>query len=766
MLLRRMFWLIGIALFLTLVPTSCSRDSQVRKQKYFQSGQHYFEKNLYNEAAIEFINAINVDPNYAEAHHHLAQTYVRMQKLELAFQEFGRALQLQPENYEARIEVANLLVLSHNLAEAKNQIDVLLNQRSSDPVVHSLNSSFLAAKGEIPGAIEEMQKSITLDPERWQFYLSLALLQAKNSQPDAMEGSLQKVIQLSPSSSQARMLLGNYYQSRGRYSEAERQFQDAADRDRNSVEARAAVVRVYLAEGKKADAEDFARRAKADLPNNPIGYRMLADFYFMTGDLDRSIEEYRALTQQHPQDLQVKKNYIQLLLQKGQFGTAASLNNDVLKTHPDDQDALIYRCQIQISTGEANEAAGTLETVIKNEPGNSQAHYVLGVAFQKLGNQLRAESEWREAVGLRADLLDAVRALAGAAIGRNDMEDLDREASEIIRLQPSAPDGYALRALSNINRKRFFLAEKDVQQAIAVAPQNSFGYVQQGNLKLAERQLDGAAVAYQAALDRNPNSKDALRGLMSAYLAQRRVDQAISAASEQITKSPGNSGFYDLLGSALLYNKKDLEGASTAFEKAAELDKNDSNARLMLAQVQAAKGSFDQAIATCRIGLQANPKEAGFNVLLGDLYRTHQDWNSALDAYQKALVIQPENPVASINLARVMLQSGGNLDVALSLAQTARRRMASSADVADTLGWIYYRKGAYESAIDSLREALNLAQVGHSGSNAQFHYHLGMAYAKSGQAALARQQLQQALKLDPSSTDAQAARQQLAELKS
>jgi hypothetical protein len=40
-----------------------------------------------------------------------------------------------------------------------------------------------------------------------------------------------------------------------------------------------------------------------------------------------------------------------------------------------------------------------------------------------------------------------------------------------------------------------------------------------------------------------------------------------------------------------------------------------------------------------------------------------------------------------------------------------------------------------------------------------------MAYAKSGQAALARQQLQQARRLNPNSIDAEDARKQLAELK-
>ena len=57
------------------------------------------------------------------------------------------------------------------------------------------------------------------------------------------------------------------------------------------------------------------------------------------------------------------------------------------------------------------------------------------------------------------DLLDGVRALANVALSRGDMEALDREASEIIRLQPAAPEGYALRALSNVNRKRFSAAE-------------------------------------------------------------------------------------------------------------------------------------------------------------------------------------------------------------------------------------------------------------------------------------------------------------------
>jgi tetratricopeptide (TPR) repeat protein len=523
---------------------------------------------------------------------------------------------------------------------------------------------------------------------------------------------------------------------------------------------------LYLAAGKQAEAVDIASRAKHDFPNDPAGYRMLGKLYFMNGELDKALAEYATLNQQHPDNLPLKKEYIQLLLQKGELSEASRLDAEILKNNPNDNDALVYRSQLQISDGHANDAIATLETIIKNDPGNSEAHYVLGVGFMKLGDPKRAQGEWIEALHLRADMLDAVRALAGLAMQRGDMDTLDQRASEMIRLQPTSPEGYALRALSNVNRKRFLTAEVDARKAIEVSPQSAFGYVQMGNLKFAEKEFDTAGKAYRAALDRNPHSKDGLRGLMNAFVAQKSVDQAISAANAQIAKSPNNSGFYDLLGTALFHNKKDLAGAAAAFEKAIELDKNNSDARLKLAQVQAANGSTEEAIATCRLAAQNDPNESSFYILLGNLYQARRDWNSATQAYQKALAMIPGHPMASHELASVMMRTGGNLDVALSLAQTARRGMPTSPGVADTLGWIYYQKGAYHSAVGSLREALRLSQQGNSPDNPQLHYHLGMAYAKSGQPTLARQHLQQALRLSLNSDDAPDARKQLAELKS
>ena len=44
------------------MPTSCSKDPDVAKQKYFASGNRYFEQKKYREAIIEYRNAVNLDP--------------------------------------------------------------------------------------------------------------------------------------------------------------------------------------------------------------------------------------------------------------------------------------------------------------------------------------------------------------------------------------------------------------------------------------------------------------------------------------------------------------------------------------------------------------------------------------------------------------------------------------------------------------------------------------------------------------------------------
>jgi Flp pilus assembly protein TadD len=199
-----------------------------------------------------------------------------------------------------------------------------------------------------------------------------------------------------------------------------------------------------------------------------------------------------------------------------------------------------------------------------------------------------------------------------------------------------------------------------------------------------------------------------------------------------------------MLGQLLMEQKNDLARAEQEFKQASDLDKKNSEAMAKLGMVQNERGATDQALQTYLDGSKSNPKEITFYLLAGGIYERKQDWDHAKQQYQKALEIQPDNPLASNNLAYVMLQQGGNVDIAFRMAQTARRQLPDNPNSADTLGWAFYHKHVYTSAINLFKEAVKKEP-----DNALFNYHLGLAYAKTGQAGLAKQQLDRVVKLKP-----------------
>ena len=124
------------------------------------------------------------------------------------------------------------------------------------------------------------------------------------------------------------------------------------------------------------------------------------------------------------------------------------------------------------------------------------------------------------------------------------------------------------------------------------------------------------------------------------------------------------------------------------------------------------------------------------------------------------LLRDPRAPVASNNLAYLDAEAGTNLDVALNRAQTAKAALPDDPDVDDTLGWVYVKRGLPALAIAPLGEAIKKNKT-----NPLYHYHLGMAYAKSGDNDNARASLQRALQLSAAFPEAADARRTLESLR-
>jgi uncharacterized protein HemY len=97
--------------------------------------------------------------------------------------------------------------------------------------------------------------------------------------------------------------------------------------------------------------------------------------------------------------------------------------------------------------------------------------------------------------------------------------------------------------------------------------------------------------------------------------------------------------------------------------------------------------------------------------------------------------------IALNNLAYTLATS--DPDVALKYAQQAIDLAPNSAMVQDTLGWIYYRKAVYGTAVNYLEAAVAKEPT------PRRQFHLAMSYLKSGKHDLGQKTLQLALQQDP-----------------
>jgi tetratricopeptide (TPR) repeat protein len=737
----------------------CSRDPNVRKQKYLESGKRYAGKGKYQEAVIQFSNALRVDPRFVPAHLELAHAYLHLSSWTSAYQELRRTVELQPDNVAARLDLGSLLLGGRQLDKAEEQADAVLAKDSNNAEAHALLANILASKENFEAAVREIQRAIALDPKRSAFFEDLAVFQMRGSAgPAGAEVSLQHAIELAPKQAHARLTLGRLYLSQSRWSEAEKQFRDAVAAEPKATAARMALASVFIARKQNDKAEQVLRDASRELADSPEGMRLLANYYAATGQTDEALAETKRLMEAHGKDSGLKKAYVRLLLEANRDREAETVVGQILEANSKDIEATMLRGVVLERQGKTLEAVSLLQQAVKDRPDNAYARFHLGLANAAKGDFDEAEKQWREAVRLEPGMIAAQKALADVAARKGDVGLLAETAENTIKVDPNYADAYIWRAVVESNRHQPDLVEADLNKAISLAPASPMGYEALGRWHLAQKKYADAAKLFEQALERNPARGEALRGLVLAYLAQNERDKALARVQAQVQKQPKNSSFYVLLAS-LQADFKELAAAETSAQKAVDLDNRNLQAVTLFTRIEIARGAIDKAVNAWQQWVKDRPSNAIGYVVLGSLEQARQNRPQAQKWYETALKLQPDHPVAANNLAYLMLETGQNTDVALTLAQTARRGMPTSPASADTLAWAYYHKGTYGMARDLLQDAVKADE-----NNATIRLHLGLVYLKLSDRNDAAIQLKKVLSLAPNSPTAEEARKALAEI--
>jgi len=746
-----------IILVCVIFLAACSRDPSVRKQKFYKAGVEYLNKGDTRKAAIQFKNALQIDPKFAEAANVLAEIQFRQGNYSQAYSLLQQAIAAKPDYMPSHRGLAQVYRRAGKLDDAQKELQFILDH-SPDDIDALLNLGALQTRQKkLTDAEGTLNRVLELQPNHVGALVALASLKKDANDLPVAERYLKLALDKNPRSVPLHLNLIKFYIATGRAAEAEPLFSQALRMSNNDITVLAAQAGYYEGLKKYTEAEAVARKIQASHANDPNYWGALADFYVRIGDWARAKSELERVYQQHKDDPGTLHKFIEVHLTLNDRRAAESLNQILLKKNPQDSYGHMFKGRMDLADGNVGAAMLELNETVKYQPDLAAVHYWLAQAHIQKGDLQQAKQELATALRYNPNYQTALVSLTKLD-GATGM--LDKALAESRRLAANSPgdvDSLLLYSQSLLKKGDYATAEKVLKVLLERAPGNAEAHQLSGVLYLAHQNLSGARKEFKQAWDLQPQSKSLLETVVLGYFVAKQPDAAVDFLQDEIKSRPGDALLYRELGKVYLWEKK-REAAVPALQKALNLAPADPDATILLADAYAAEKKSDEAIRLISEARRQHPKDADLMLQSGTIFEKLQRWDDARGAYERALQLDGDNALTKNNLAWLLAEHGGNIDLALKLAQQAKEKLYDSPQVTDTIGWVYYKKGVYKTARDYLKQSVDKDQ-----KNAIFQYQLGMAERKLGNQEEARRDLLNAVTLDPKAPEADLARAALAQ---
>jgi tetratricopeptide (TPR) repeat protein len=759
--------------------TSC-KDPEKAKAEHISRGEAYLKDKKYQEASLEFRNAVQIDDRSAPAHWGLGRAYEETGQLQQAMEEYRKTIGLDQNNLDARVRLGNLYMFAFGQSkdakwkdEAKKLADEVLQKDDKHIEGHILKGTILFAEGNRQGALEQLNTAVALNPNRVESVLGLALYYQQTGDAAKAEEIYQRAVSLDDKSALAHMQYARFLTGQNQMDKAEAHFRRAVEVDPQNREAHRTLVSFYITQKQLDRAEQAARNFAALDHDKPEGTAILADFYSQIGRTDDAVRLFQETASKFPDYAQGRYRLGELLLAKGDVAGAAAQADEVLKKNANDKQALLLRARVQLSKGDAKAAVEDLKQVLKQEPRDQAGLYYMADANLRLNQIEQARVFAGDLEKFYPDYVPAKLLQLQINLAAGDWQTAQRQSSDLIdRIGKTAPGGavtpellaevkakaLSARASTYMQLKNYAAARADFNASRDLLPNAPASYTNLAAVSGVEGKRDEAIQLFERALQLDPTSFDALNGLATIYDAQgefdkahARVDQALAQKSDAAPLHFLKAQIYGVQGGAAEHQGNQelknqfAKSAESELRKALEIDQSFVPAFNALAALYIRTNQSDEALKSLSEWAAKRPDDPNPYVLIGMIADARNDYDRANDAYRKALTIKPDDIFSANNLAWNYAEHGkGNLDEAMRLAQGVVQKFPEEPGFADTLGWVYFKKGLNAAAVEQLQKAVTKAQA--RGADAPvYRLHLGQALAAAGRKAEARQQLQQAL---------------------
>ena len=736
---------------------ACTRDPEVAKREYVDSGDAFLRQNKLKEAIVQYRNAVRQDPRFGEARSKLAEAYTQDGDWRRAGREYIRAADLLPKDVDAQLKAGRFLLFGRQFEDAATRARSALALDAKNIDAEILLGNALAGLNNVDGAVAEIQEAIKLDPDNTMGYISLGALEHAAGRRADAEASFKKAIALDPTSVPAHLGLANFYWATRKGPETLQTLQRAHQIDPNDLLTNRMLALFQIATGKPADAEPYLVKI-AEVSKDSSAQLMLADYYLIAGRTEQASALLHKLTSTKSRS-EADIRLASIDFRQKRREEARKRLDELLAREPGNAQAIVLQAEFLSSEGKLDEAVGRLQAAVAANPTLAEAQYALGRAYVAKNDRDQASRAFNETLRLNPRAVTAQVELARLELAGGRPDRSIQFAEQALKNAPRNPDAQLTLVRGLIARKDVRRAEGELAALKQQYPDHSAVQTQVGILTAMKGDRAGAVRVLSRALELDANNLEALRALVTLDLSQKDTASAIRRVEDRLARTPNDPG--PLLLAASTYRAiGDAKQMEQKLRKTIEVDPSNVQAYELLGRLYLSQQRLDEALAEFDGLAKVHPRPVQAHTLAGVILEAKKMPDEARKRYEQALAIDPEMPVAANNLAWMYVQTDGNLDVALQLAQAATRRLPDSAAMQDTLGWIYYKKGLAGLAVPPFERSVKLDP-----KNPIFHYHLGLAYLKAGDSGRARVSLQEALALSPDFAGATEARQALASLR-
>lgn len=764
-----------LAAVIAAVLTGCG-GAEERQEKYLERAQELFDKGDFDKARIEAKNVLQINANNAKARLLMAELNENDRNWPQMYAELSVAIEADPKLTAARVKFIQLLIASGQLDKAAEQIAkiqeydpnnadafamrgiLLMRQDKTDEAIAEAEKALKAEPGHVsatgllanhyletdPAKAEQLVAAgLKVNPKNTVLQMMQIKVFSKQDKNDDVITAFQKLIADNPDNLMFPAQFASFYLSLKRVDDAEAMLRQVVERKPDSDEAKFLLVDFLTKQRTPDIARTQLEQYSAAAPDNYKLRSALGRFYVATRDADKAIATYQYTIDKEKRSadgIDARNRVTELLLVQNKRAEADEMIKSVLELEPENVDALLMRARLLLSDDKPNDAIADLRSVLKNSPDSAVALSMMASAQERTGAFNLALDNYKKLLERNPE---NVLALTGAGRLLLAQDQVD-EARKLLEQAEKADKGNteATRLLVEV-----YTRKKQWDQALALcngllinqktAP---MGHHLAGLVHARMQDFPAAIEDFKKALEKEPRAVEPLQMLTNAYVVNKQADQAVSYLEKHLKAYPEQVHAQEILG-ALYHSTGKLPAAEKLLTDLVQKQPARVTAYRELAGLYMTQKEPEKVEALFKRGLELNPTNDDFMLLLAQYYQSSNKDQQALEMYNQLQQRQPQSVAVKNNLAVILIDKFPTEDN-LRRAQTLTAEFANSDNpiFLDTAGWLQYRMKNYPQAIALLENA-----VRKSNGIPELRYHLGMAYLKGGKADKAKEELSKAL---------------------